>query len=75
MEGEWIADYRWLPKILKSPMVFSLLSDAKSLGDCLARDQSVVGESHSVGAELYEKRLRELEVEKHELARKCQGRS
>lgn len=50
----------------------SLLSDAKSLGDCLARDQSVVGESHSVGAELYEKRLRELEVEKHELARKCQ---
>ncbi|VDO34630.1 unnamed protein product [Haemonchus placei] len=44
----------------------SLLSDAKSLGECLSR------ESQTAGAEAYEKRLRELEVEKHDLARKCQ---
>ncbi|KAK6053692.1 protein kinase domain protein, partial [Cooperia oncophora] len=50
----------------------SLLSDAKSLGECLSRDNSGVGESQTAGAESYEKRLRELEVEKHELARKCQ---
>ncbi|PIO74000.1 protein kinase domain protein, partial [Teladorsagia circumcincta] len=49
----------------------SLLSDAKSLGECLSRDKPGVGDQ-SAGAEAYEKRLRELEVEKHDLARKCQ---
>ncbi|KAK6753900.1 hypothetical protein RB195_013096 [Necator americanus] len=50
----------------------SLLSDAKSLSDCLSRDTSGADQNRSAGAEAYEKRLRDLEVEKQELARKCQ---
>ncbi|WKY11250.1 hypothetical protein Q1695_003092 [Nippostrongylus brasiliensis] len=50
----------------------SLLSDAKSLGDCLSRESPATEGPQTAGAEAYEKRLRELEVEKHELARKCQ---
>ncbi|EYC01531.1 hypothetical protein Y032_0106g3743 [Ancylostoma ceylanicum] len=50
----------------------SLLSDAKSLRDCLSRDVSGTDENRTAGAEAYEKRLRDLEIEKQELARKCQ---
>ncbi|CAJ0591780.1 unnamed protein product [Cylicocyclus nassatus] len=50
----------------------SLLSDAKSLSDCLSRDVSANDQNRTAGTEAYEKRLRELEVEKQELARKCQ---
>ncbi|KHJ86866.1 protein kinase domain protein, partial [Oesophagostomum dentatum] len=50
----------------------SLLSDAKSLSDCLSRDASGIDQNRTAGTEAYEKRLRELEVEKQELARKCQ---
>lgn len=53
--------------------MLSLLSDAKSLRDCLSRDFSGLDQNRTAGAEAYEKRLRDLEIEKQELARKCQG--
>uniref|UniRef100_A0A158PAC2 non-specific serine/threonine protein kinase n=1 Tax=Angiostrongylus cantonensis TaxID=6313 RepID=A0A158PAC2_ANGCA len=42
----------------------SLLSDAKSLGDCLSRDSVAIGESQTAGSVAYGKRLKELDVGK-----------
>ncbi|CAI4222526.1 unnamed protein product [Auanema sp. JU1783] len=48
----------------------SMLSDSKSLRDCLSIEN--VEKNPSAGAEVYETRLKELELEKAELSRKCQ---
>ncbi|KJH48548.1 kinase domain protein [Dictyocaulus viviparus] len=53
----------------------SLLSDAKSLSDCLSNEAVGIGEAHSSQSKAYQTRLRELDVERHDLARKSQGSS
>uniref|UniRef100_A0A1I7XV42 non-specific serine/threonine protein kinase n=1 Tax=Heterorhabditis bacteriophora TaxID=37862 RepID=A0A1I7XV42_HETBA len=50
----------------------SMLSDAKSLSDCISMNSSVVDRSSTIG-EAYDKKLKELEMQKQELARKYQG--
>lgn len=60
--------------LLMRPLFFSMLSDAYSLNaNMSSKLPPVATTERNAGVEAYESRLKELEVEKLELSRKCQG--